>query len=90
MQRRLIWYTVWILGALLVMASVDATPDPPALNPHMSGMKVRGHGECAKDPCGTSETGNFPDLFARLHLEEGQTANPSPPVMTPPVLVLRS
>jgi len=25
---------VWILGASMVMASLDAVPDPPAVNPH--------------------------------------------------------
>ena len=26
--------TIWVLVALMVMASVDAVPDPPAVNPH--------------------------------------------------------
>ena len=25
--------TIWILGALVVMATIDALPDPPAVNP---------------------------------------------------------
>jgi hypothetical protein len=25
--------TVWVLGALMVMASLDTVPDPPAVNP---------------------------------------------------------
>ncbi len=25
---------IWVLGALIVMASLDAVPDPPAVNPH--------------------------------------------------------
>jgi hypothetical protein len=28
-----IWCTIWILSALLVMATLDALPDPPAVNP---------------------------------------------------------
>ena len=30
---KLIWCTIWILGALLVAATLDAQPDPPAVNP---------------------------------------------------------
>ena len=26
--------TIWILGALLVIATLDARPDPPAVDPH--------------------------------------------------------
>ena len=28
-----IWCTIWILGALLVIATLDTLPDPPAVNP---------------------------------------------------------
>jgi hypothetical protein len=27
-------FIIWVLGALMVTASVDAVPDPPAVNPH--------------------------------------------------------
>jgi len=27
-------YLLWILGAILALASVDTIPDPPAINPH--------------------------------------------------------
>jgi hypothetical protein len=27
-------YLLWILGAVLALASVDTIPDPPAVNPH--------------------------------------------------------
>jgi len=27
-------YLLWILGAILALASVDTIPDPPAVNPH--------------------------------------------------------
>jgi hypothetical protein len=39
MQRQVMWF-VWILAILLVVASVDATPDPPALDPHFAAMKA--------------------------------------------------
>ena len=34
------WCTIWILGAILVSASLDATPDPPALDPHPRIVRV--------------------------------------------------
>ena len=36
-----IWCTIWILGALLVIATLDALPDPPAvMNPSAARCKV--------------------------------------------------
>jgi hypothetical protein len=36
-----IWCTVWILGALLVIATLDALPDPPAVvNPSTARCEV--------------------------------------------------
>ena len=29
---------IWVLGLLLAVASVDAAPDPPAVNPHAVGV----------------------------------------------------
>jgi hypothetical protein len=37
---KLISYAIWILGALLVVAALDALPDPPALNPSAAADKV--------------------------------------------------
>src|SRR5713226_2243588 len=37
---RSIWCTVWILGALLIVATLDAQPDPPAVNPSSAHCKV--------------------------------------------------
>ncbi len=34
-----IWCTVWVLGALLVISSLDTRPDPPAVNPHAVNTK---------------------------------------------------
>jgi len=31
---------IWILGAVLVIATLDAQPDPPALNPSAAAAKV--------------------------------------------------
>jgi len=42
MLKRSIWCTIWILSALLVIASLDAIPDPPAVNPHGVTMRVAG------------------------------------------------
>ena len=30
-----IWCMAWSLGALLLISSLDARPDPPAVNPHV-------------------------------------------------------
>jgi hypothetical protein len=35
-----IWYVVFLLGALLVVSSIDAIPDPPAVNPPSSDVKA--------------------------------------------------
>ncbi|MGH9647635.1 MAG: hypothetical protein ACRD4E_12565 [Bryobacteraceae bacterium] len=35
-------WCIWILAILLVVASVDATPDTPALDQHFAAMKVPG------------------------------------------------
>jgi hypothetical protein len=34
-----ICFTVWVLGALLVISSLDTRPDPPAVNPHAVNTK---------------------------------------------------
>ncbi|HTD44588.1 MAG TPA: hypothetical protein VK687_10420 [Bryobacteraceae bacterium] len=34
-----ICFTVWVLGALLVVSSLDNRPDPPAVNPHAVNTK---------------------------------------------------
>jgi hypothetical protein len=31
---KLLCYSAWVLSALLLVVSVDALPDPPAVNPH--------------------------------------------------------
>jgi hypothetical protein len=33
-------YTIWILGVLLVMATLDSLPDPPAVNPSAAPCKI--------------------------------------------------
>jgi hypothetical protein len=33
-------FCIWILAALIMAASVDATPDPPALDPHFAATKT--------------------------------------------------
>jgi hypothetical protein len=41
-----IWCTVWILSALVVIATLDALPDPPAVNPSFSVGSVLHHSSC--------------------------------------------
>ena len=40
-----IWCTIWILSALLVIATLDTLPDPPAVNPSpaLSGLQLHQH-----------------------------------------------
>jgi hypothetical protein len=83
MRERSIWCTVWILGALLVIASVDAIPDPPAIDPHMVTVKVPGPKECAESPCGQADTGILLNLLAHfqtsgtIFIEDTKPAGPS-------------
>jgi hypothetical protein len=44
-----VWCTVWILGAVLVIATLDARPDPPAVNPNPAAHKVLQTHDCACD-----------------------------------------
>src|SRR5215472_12878372 len=41
--------TIWILGALLVIATLDALPDPPAVNPSTALCKVVRLHDCSSD-----------------------------------------
>jgi hypothetical protein len=55
MRTKLIWCTVWVLGAVLIAASFDARPDPPALDPHSGMVKTSSPQDCAdasRDPSG--------------------------------------
>src|ERR1700730_18939144 len=40
MGTKLIWCTIWALSTLLLIVSVDAAPDPPAVNPHTTEVKA--------------------------------------------------
>ena len=48
MQKRanLILWMVWVLGAALIAATLDTTPDPPAVNPHGSMAKAFNLRDC--------------------------------------------
>jgi hypothetical protein len=56
---RVIGYTIWLVCALLVIASADTIPDPPAVTTHAVDVKAPCLRECA---------GNFyePDLHGNL------------------------
>lgn len=72
MRQRLIWCTVWcawILGALLVITSLDSRPDPPAVDPHVAGAKASSNSECAKTVSGSPEVGASPHLLAPLQAD---------------------
>ena len=65
MRRRSIWCTIWILSALLVIASLDTTPDPPAVDPHTVTVKVPGPGERAESLGGPAGSGSSANLLAQ-------------------------
>ena len=93
MQRPLVW-CIWILAALLVVASVDAIPDPPALDPHFAAMKVPSLSGLAVQnlPGNDSSLAPFqargavfvgdtePDCPATAIAQMEQAADPSPPL----------
>jgi hypothetical protein len=69
MRQRLIWCTVWcawILGALLVITSLDSSPDPPAVYPQVAGSKASSPTECARTLSRSREFGDSPHLLAPL------------------------
>jgi hypothetical protein len=93
MRRHLVW-CIWILAALLVAASVDAIPDPPALDPHFAAMKVPSpSGLAVHNPPGDSSSlppfqarecvlvgDSEPHFPAEVLAQMEQAADPSPPL----------
>ncbi|HEY6392773.1 MAG TPA: hypothetical protein VIX89_15950 [Bryobacteraceae bacterium] len=37
---KLFWCTTWVLGALLLIVSLDTVPDPPAVSPHTVSVEL--------------------------------------------------
>jgi hypothetical protein len=93
-----IWCVIWILGALLVIASLDKLPDPPAANPSGAAFKASLTHECAPGtPSRFCEPARIffrstsqltASDFSPVHLLHGrmvlmeQAADPSPPEST--------
>ena len=46
MPTKFFWYTIWALCTLLLIVSLDAVPDPPAVNPHTTEVKAPCLTEC--------------------------------------------
>jgi hypothetical protein len=69
MRQRSIWCTIWIMGALLAIASLDSIPDPPAVDPHTVTVKVPGPKECAGSLCVQYETRSSPSLLAQFRTQ---------------------
>jgi len=92
-RRQLVW-CIWILAALLAVASVDATPDPPALDPHFAATKVSGpSGLAVHNPPGNNislapfQAGwwvfagdSEPHCLAEVLAQMEHAADPSPPL----------
>jgi len=93
MHKQLAW-CIWMLAAALVFASIDATPDPPALDPHFATMKVPGASGLAiqnmpgndsclapfQTPAPVFAGDPDPDCVAWLLIQVAQAADPSPPL----------
>ena len=87
--------TIWILGAFLVIAALDARPDPPALSPANALCKVLLlHSSSCETAAGRCDSLGTSDPFAVSLLAAdacdpcrprdrmvltGQAADPSPP-----------
>ena len=69
MLTRLIRCTIWMLGALLIFASLDTVPDPPAVDPHRLTVKVPGFGDYAESPSRPTETVTLLDLVAQFETQ---------------------
>jgi hypothetical protein len=77
-----VFYMVLVLGALLVCASVDALPDPPAVNPHALDAKS----SCLRDSVSdfgqqhvTGEWASIPVLTALCQMDSATSAEPLRP-----------
>lgn len=69
MHTKLIWCTVWVLGAVLIAASLDARPDPPAIGPHSGMVKASSPQDCAdasRDSSGCFATAP-PQVRVQIH-----------------------
>jgi hypothetical protein len=63
-------YIVWVVGALLLIASVDTVPDPPAVNPHSVSVFSR----LCETPDGACEYRLNCDWSCSSHLQVRWTA----------------
>jgi len=77
--KKSIWCTIWILGVLLIAATLDARPDPPAVNPSGTFCKVLMSHATAGDAVtrhGVSAPTTYPFL---VHLSSGGACEPFRP-----------
>ena len=95
MRTKLIGCMVWVLGLMLIVASLDAMPDPPALDPHASMAKapiVRACSDCAQTSLVMLPARTQVDSRSFIPEDErnrpgdymartGQAADPSPPAI---------
>jgi hypothetical protein len=94
-------YIALVLSVLMVAASVDAAPDPPAINPHSIDLKIVGMLEVPDVSPGLRLYGALPNLALLLPLrrvdfiENLRISRPSDPIArlstagdpSPPVLL---
>ena len=97
MRINLIGCVVWVLSLVLIVASLDAAPDPPAVDPHGATAKafsVRDCAGCFRDQPGaaTMPTRTQAQQIAFTHEDEPgrpsalmaetrHATDPSPPVL---------
>ncbi len=96
MRSNLIWCMAWVLGVALIVASLDARPDPPAVDPHgaiVKALNLRDCADCFRDQPSVAamparaqtrrisfNLEDGPDRPSDFLARTGQAADPSPPV----------
>jgi len=73
---------IWILGALLVMATLDARPDPPATAPHTAKAKGCCLSESSGDKGVQHSSGESPNFAADLPAQWARRADAGEPNRT--------
>ena len=97
MRINLMFCVVWVLGLVLMVASLDAAPDPPAIDPHGATAKAfseRDSAGCFRDqpsaatmptrtqaPRITFTHEDEPGRPSALMAETRHATDPSPPVL---------
>jgi hypothetical protein len=72
-------WTIWVLGAFLILASLDSQPDPPAVNPQSALSGVLQH-DCSCDSATVSYdslAASFPSPVSSVAADAFEPYRPS-------------